>query len=62
VPALEFFLKNSPKAIERRKAFHIPEGLQKLSMFNPLYRNVQFCIDQCIDMIDQLVDIAKVAK
>lgn len=36
--------------------FQLPEGFQELSLFNTMYRNMQYCIDTCIHMIDQLIN------
>ena len=37
--------------------FPIPEEFKQYAIFNPVYRNIQYCIDNLIEMIDQLVNV-----
>ncbi len=37
--------------------FPIPEDFKKYAIFNPSYKNVSFCIDQCKYIVDQLIDL-----
>ncbi len=57
VPTIEFFIKNNKEFSSWRKKIALPEGYEKFSIFNPQYRNVQYCIDQCVEMINQLIKI-----
>lgn len=56
VPSTELFKKLRKKAGEL-DIFPIPEELKKYSIFNPTYKNIQFCIEECMRMIDQLHDL-----
>lgn len=40
--------------------FPIPEELKYSWLFNPTYKNIDYCIEQCKSMADQLIEIAKV--
>lgn len=42
--------------------FPISEKFKKYSMFNPIYRNIDFCVKNCMEMIDQLIEIEKKDK
>lgn len=45
------------KKIRRRGGIYaIPEEFKKYSIFNPVYRNVQFCVDECKSIVDQLIN------
>lgn len=57
IPTMEYFRKTSPELIEIRKAFTSPEGFETHPWFNPTYKNVNYCIQECMSMIDQL-DVA----
>ena len=56
VPTVEFIKKNHFRSSGQiRELFPIPDEFKRL--FNPQYRNVRYCIDECIKIIDQLVNI-----
>lgn len=57
VPANEHWEKNSPRIQYIRDLFPIPEEYKKYSIFNPAYRNMEYCINTCINMIDHLNNI-----
>ncbi len=54
VPSAEFLKKSMPRYID---PFPLPEEFRKYSIFNPVYRNIQFCIDTCLNMVEQLIKI-----
>lgn len=50
-PSMELFKKQYRDEIKR---FPIPEEFMKYSIFNPVYRNINFCIEECKSMAEQL--------
>ncbi len=57
VPTSEHMKKTHPDLIRIQKMFPPPEGYENLALFNPFYRNVEYCIKTCMEMIDQLIEI-----
>ncbi len=57
VPTSEHMRRTDTVRRELKKMFPLPEGFEKFALFNPVYRNIQYCIDQCIGMVDQLIEI-----
>lgn len=55
VPSTEKFKKEN----EKLNAFALTKEFKKYSLFNPVYRNVDFCIKECVSLIDQLIDLEK---
>ena len=53
VPTMELF-KKQRKAAGEFEPFPIPEEFKEYAIFNPSYKNIQYCIDELIGMIDQL--------
>jgi hypothetical protein len=62
VPTLEFLRKTMPELIEIRKRLPIPEGMEDHPIYNPVYRNVNYCIDECKKIIEQLIKAATAEK
>ncbi|MFA7192371.1 MAG: hypothetical protein WC089_03690 [Candidatus Paceibacterota bacterium] len=60
LPSTEYLYKTDPQMIAIRKCFSLPKGYEKFGLFNPVYRNMEYCIQECIGIIDQLVTLAKV--
>lgn len=58
VPTSEHMKKICPELIELAKKFPRPEGFKHFVIFNPVYRNVQFCIKECMDIITQLAGVS----
>lgn len=57
IPTSEYFKNTNPKLKDLRKSFPLPHGFEKHPLFNPIYRNMKFCITECINIIKQLIDI-----
>lgn len=57
VPTMDHLRKTMPELRSIRESFlaSMPIGLEDNDWFNPKYRNIEYCINQCIHMIDQLV-------
>lgn len=55
VPSMEFMRRTNPELISIPEKFPLPPGFEKFSLFNTIYRNVQFCIDECTKIVDQLI-------
>lgn len=52
-PTMEFFRKKRIASGEL-EPFPIPKEFINLPFFHPVYRNMQYCIDECKRLIDQL--------
>jgi hypothetical protein len=50
-PSIELFKKQNPSSLD------IPKELKKYSIFNPTYRNMEYCIQECKSMVDQLLQL-----
>lgn len=55
VPTMDHMRKTIPELIAIRKT--VPKGLENHPLFNPVYKNINYCIHECISMIDQLIEI-----
>lgn len=53
-PGLEA-LKREIEGNSKSPIFQIPEQYKNHPIFNKTYRNMQFCIDQCISLINQAI-------
>ncbi len=60
VPTSEHMKRTIPELIEIKKAFSTPEGMEEHPWFKPIYRNINYCIHECITIIDQLIESALV--
>lgn len=40
----------------------IPKEFEKYSIFNPVYRNVEFCVNECKSIVNQLIEMDKLEK
>lgn len=58
IPSTEHMRNTMPELIELKKKFPIPKGMEHHPLFKPVYRNVDYCIQQCISMIDQLINVS----
>lgn len=56
VPSVEY-LKKTARNIKEMYV-KIPEQLKKYSIFNPTYKNIQFCIQECKSVVDQLAAVS----
>jgi hypothetical protein len=61
VPTMELFKKIS-QANGKFEPFPVPEEFKQCAIFNPIYRNIEYCIEICMEMIDQIIDIQIGAK
>lgn len=59
IPTTDYLYKADPDFISLRKCMPIPEGCENHPLFNPTYRNVGYCIEECLNMIDELINIEK---
>ncbi len=53
VPSMEHMRNTLPELIELKKRYPAPNGLKKHPLFNPTYKNVNFCIKQCTFLAEQ---------
>ncbi len=56
LPSTEFLKKTDKELIKISKEFALPKSFKNLSLFNPVYRNIDFCIQQCKEIVDQLIE------
>lgn len=56
VPTSQYMRKNDPELKKLKELFPHPEGYENSLLFNRVYRNMQFCIGECIGMINQLIE------
>lgn len=54
VPTMEYMRKTDPVMRDIGEWFPLPKGYENLALFNPTYRNIEYCIQKCIEMIEQL--------
>ncbi len=54
IPSMEFFRKTNSRLKEFEKQFPVSEEFKHLSIFNPTYKNIAFCIGECKSMAEQL--------
>lgn len=55
IPSTEWFKKNSTHMIEFYKKFPIPKEYLQNYLFNPVYRNIDFCIEECKKLVNQII-------
>lgn len=60
VPSMGLFKNTHPIIKAFGEAFPIPEEYKDLSIFNPVYRNVNFCINECKSIVDQLIEMRNI--
>lgn len=53
IPSVELFKRTNLEMIEFRKKF--PHRDEKNYLFNPTYKNIEFCINECKSIVDQLI-------
>lgn len=53
VPTTQHIMKTNPEFQKIRGMLQIPEEMK------PVYRNMKYCVNECLDMIDQLIKIAE---
>lgn len=58
VPSI-YHLKKQRESAGELNPFPLPPGYQKFALFNPVYRNMQYAIESCTDLIDSLQCIYK---
>lgn len=56
IPSSEFVNKKR-RASGEPEPFPIPKGFEDFSLFHSVYRNMKFCIEECMHIIDQLINI-----
>lgn len=56
IPTMEL-MKKQRQASGEFEPFPIPKGFENFALFHPVYRNMQYCIDECVNIIEQLANI-----
>lgn len=59
MPSIEYLKKTNPTIMNVEKMFPIPKGMEDHPLFNPVYRNVEYVINEIKDAVDQLVEMEK---
>lgn len=54
IPSIELFKRRSAELQELRRIMLIPSAFADSPLFNPVYRNMEYCIRQCMYMAIQL--------
>ena|ERR1017187_5301940 len=54
-PSIELFKKNCEEIKKFIEKFPFPKVFEKLALFNPTYKNINFCIEECKSIVDQLI-------
>jgi len=62
VPTMEHIRRTDPELRGIRDAFPLPPGYEKFALFNPVYRNVEYAIQSCTDLIDSLIHLSVIDK
>jgi hypothetical protein len=62
IPSMQHLRNTNPSMREISEMMAIPEGFENSPLFHPTYKNVTYCIGECMDIVDQLIDLAKVGK
>lgn len=55
VPTMEHMRRTMPELKALKEAFPLFEGYEQYSLFNPVYRNVEYCIESCQLIIEDLI-------
>jgi hypothetical protein len=55
IPTVEHMRKTNPELKKINEMFPLKEGFEKFGLFNPVYRNMEYCIQCCIEIIYQLI-------
>jgi hypothetical protein len=55
LPSTEYLRKIEP-SISRMAYEKLSEELKKYPLFNPIYRNVRYCIEECKSMVNQVLN------
>lgn len=56
IPSFELFKKTNEDYNLCMKRFSITKAFERSILFNQIYRNIEFCINQCKSMVDQLIN------
>ena len=62
IPTMEHMRKTDPALIKIKEMFPLPEGFEDFALFNPTYRNMTYCMEECMDIITQLNAVANAIK
>lgn len=57
IPTMEYVRRTDPGLIAIREMFPLPKNYKSLNIFNPKYRNIEYCTQICIEMIEQLAGV-----
>lgn len=62
IPSIEHLKKINPVLSDIIKAFPIPEDCKDSPIFTNTYRNVSYCVEECKNIVNQLIEIEKGMK
>jgi hypothetical protein len=57
LPSIERMRKNNPDLFTER--YPLPKEFSYLSFNNPTYKNMKFCLNECVGIVDQLIEKEK---
>ncbi len=59
IPSIELFKKTDPEMIKFKEMFPYPKEFADITLFNPEYRDMDYCIEECKKIVDQLIEMVK---
>ncbi len=59
IPSYEKFKKTDETMIQFEKEHPLPEKVREHFVFSRTYRNIEFCMNECRIIVDQLIEIEK---
>lgn len=62
VPSTEFMKKTNDCLKMLNKMLLIPKEHRKFSLFNPVYRNIEYCVTECVYIVSQLKIVMQKAE
>jgi|GEM_PF-800168 hypothetical protein len=63
LPSMDHLKKTLPSLIAiTEKYAHLKKDMEDHYLFNPSYKNIEFCMKECASIVDQLIDIKNSAK
>lgn len=57
IPSYEYLKKTNQRMIDFDKKFPLTKIYEDFSLFKPVYRNIDFCIQECKSIVNQLIDL-----
>lgn len=62
IPTQEYMRKTDPELKKFEDTFSIPKEFKDFALFNPNYKNMDYCVEECLWMIKQLIELSVMQK